>query len=165
METYREFWKHTVLGDIIAVELSCDADRGGVDVLAARYCSRGEELTAGALPVLPLQTTGEAFDLATGSPGEFEVWEPPPTPEMLRIEIVKAIDERDAIASECTLMRAAERARQKDLEKAEEEVRRLCRRLKEDPASRPPLLAVAEGLPPPRPHDADDEGRPDVDSD
>ncbi|HEY3499408.1 MAG TPA: hypothetical protein VGK73_32185 [Polyangiaceae bacterium] len=74
----REFRKHAHTGEVVAVELV------GGQLQGARLCSRPEEQTAGALPVMLLEH--RESDVAVWyrkNAMDFRPWEPPQPPKML----------------------------------------------------------------------------------
>jgi hypothetical protein len=77
-ELTREFRKHAHTGEVVAVELV------GGQLQGARLCSKPEEQTAGALPVMPLE--GRESDVAVWyrkNAIDFRPWEPPQPPKLL----------------------------------------------------------------------------------
>lgn len=77
-EFHREFRRHGRTGDLVAIELV-----NGV-LAGVRRCSKPEEQTAGALPVMALENLDS--DVGQWYRAEqtfFQTWEPPPLPKQL----------------------------------------------------------------------------------
>lgn len=150
--TTREFWKHTVYGDIYAVELL--AAEGQREVLSARKCSRPEEQTRGALPVMELYS-GEDAALVSTHRTDFSLWEPPMTSddkiEGLRVKVTAT----RVAKSDYERIRKQERASLKHYDKCVSEEHAAAEALVDPPADAP-LIAIAES----RPVDAPAPGAP-----
>jgi hypothetical protein len=77
-EVKREFRKHAHTGEVVAVELA------GGQLQGARLCSRPEEQTAGALPVMELEyRDSDVGKWYRKNAMDFRPWEPPQPPKML----------------------------------------------------------------------------------
>jgi hypothetical protein len=77
-EVTREFRKHAHTGEVVAVELV------GGQLQGARLCSRPEEQTAGALPVMELEyRDSDVGKWYRKNAMDFRPWEPPQPPKML----------------------------------------------------------------------------------
>lgn len=135
--TTRQFRKHTVLGDIYAVEFN------EADVLAASLCTRPEEMTRGALPVLALNATDAQFVQTNAS--EFVRWEPPMADEEKLAAIIDAEGACQVAQYAAEQAQKAHRAAQKQFEKACDDLRRVVREASAPPLA--PLLALAEQEP------------------
>jgi hypothetical protein len=155
-ETTREYRQHRITAEIFALEFLNVPDQPR-ELCAARKCSRPEEQSFGALPVLALQPVGDDFHFARQSMRELIEWQPPIPPEEAVKRVLAAQRKYDDLAAAYKLLRAKERAADKELEGAGEEVRKQVRLLAEasDPSKRPPLFAVAEAVAPPVPPPAD----------
>ncbi len=151
--TTREFRKHNVLGDIYAVEFIHE-DGARVPVAALR-CTRPEELTRGALPVLTL-ANGDDRQFVLNNADEFGLWEPPMVDEEKLASIYAAETYCQDTEAEFERCHKAAAAAKKLHEKACDDLRRIVREANrsEPPA---PLLALAEMPPPATDFDADME--------
>jgi hypothetical protein len=162
LTTSREFRKHTVLGDIYAVEFIHDGDTRQIG--GAKRCTLPVELTRGALPVLPLFGGDDAAFVAENA-GEFAAWEPPMVNEEKLAAIVEAEEHCQKCQSAFETADKAAKAAKKLYEKACDDLRRVVR-LASEPSK--PLLAIAET---PTPFDAemenfdDHDGSPDAGGD
>lgn len=85
MKTHREYRKHTVTGEIVAVELFEGA------LVGVRACSRPEEQTRGALPVMEI--TPSDVEWYEANKEHFEVYVPAPLPDELLIDLAAAEDD------------------------------------------------------------------------
>ncbi len=156
--TTREFWKHKVYGEVYGVELYHPTDGGPRVVLAARKCSRPEEQTRGALPVLTLYTAGTEQEFVANNTNDFGMWEPAMTRDDAVEKLRDKIAERDAAKSHYDKIRKDERAALKTLEKLDADVLVASRNVV-NPAEPAPLLAISEltdtnATAPPAPTDA-----------
>jgi hypothetical protein len=142
--TTREFWRHRVYGDIYAVELM--VSEGQREVLGARKCSRPEEQTRGALPVMQLYAGGDDAEFASNNRADFGMWEPPMTrDDAIEFFRVKVNNTRTA-KSDYERIRKQERAALKHYEKCQAEEHDAAVLLV-DPPEAPPLIAMAEARP------------------
>lgn len=83
MQTHREFRQHKVTREIVAVELFEGA------LVGVRSCTRPQEQTRGALPVMEIQTGGDT-DWYKKNSESFLTWEPPTLPEELLVDLAAA---------------------------------------------------------------------------
>lgn len=139
----RAFIKHKVFGEVYAIEHAMVG--GARSTLAARKCTRPEEMTSGALPVLTLHSSGDALEFVTKNYLDFALWEAPKVREELVEAATAAMKERDELAASYNKLRKDERAALKRVEAADEKVRVTVRALNAPPTDAPPLLSIAEG--------------------
>lgn len=143
--TTREFWKHTVYGDIYAVELVIT--EGQRDVLGVLKCSRPEQQTRGALPVLTLDASSDGYaGLVASHRADFSMWEPPMTRDDAIEHFRVKVNATRTAFSDYDRIRKQERAANKHLEKCQAEEHAAAVLLVDPPAD-PPLIAMAEARP------------------
>lgn len=140
LTTTREFRKHRVLGDVYAVEFI--NGEGPRMVAAAKRCTRPEELTGGALPVLHL-VDYDASQFYGANEAEFDLWEPPMIDTEKLAAILAAEHCCQGTESEWQRCDKAAKAAKKLYEKACDDLRRVVREAEEDPKAFP-LLALAD---------------------
>lgn len=153
LTTERAFEKHKVLGEIFAVEWIV-APGFSREAVGAMRCTKPEQLTRGALPVLPINSS--ELDFYKGNCLEFAEWEPPMVNEDVLAAIVEA--ERVCQEAEDDYERAAKAAKlaKQEYERACDELRHVARAAR---TTTPPLLALMEAAPPTT--DADTENQND----
>lgn len=142
--TTREFWKHTVYGDLYAVELL--VGEGQREVLGARKCSRPEEMTRGALPVMQLYAGGDDAEFASNNRADFGMWEPPMTRDDAIEHFREKVNATRQAKTDYERIRKQERAALKHYEKCQAEEHEAAVLLV-DPPEAPPLIAMAESRP------------------
>jgi hypothetical protein len=144
MNITREFLKHGTLGEIYAVEYVGDGINR--ELVAAWLCTKVEEMTLGALPVLQMHAATSALGQATfvrENLHEFVKWEPPQTPDDLIRRVIEQQRTFDQLLTAYTFAKNTEKLAARELEKAREALLQLTRDLAE---TRPrPLLALIDG--------------------
>lgn len=143
-KTTREFWKHTIYGEVYAVELVLiDGKR---EVVAARKCRLPEEQTRGALPVITIYADGEDVSFVSNNTQDFGLWEPPMTRDDAIENFRKKVEARKAAGADYERQRKSERAALKHYDKCVADELAAGEALVE-PAEAPPLIAIAEARP------------------
>ncbi len=137
----RAFKKHRVLGDIYAIEILIDEGFARTAVAAMR-CTRPEQLTRGALPVLSL-AGGESLQYYLNNQSDFATWEPP----MVDTEALEAIVAAERYCQETQAEwerhHKSAAAAKKTHDKACDDLRRIVREASTEPEPLP-LLDVLD---------------------
>lgn len=108
MQKHREFRKHEVTGEIVAVELFEGA------LVGVRTCSIPQEQTRGALPVMEIQSASADLEWYEKNAEQFDEWEPATLPEELLADLSAA----DEMIKQCEDMHERKRSEAKAAKEA-----------------------------------------------
>lgn len=123
-QTVRSFRRHRVFGEVWAIVSLPDEKHtpiGGV------RCTKPEEQTRGALPVLAMDMSPEMIEFLEDNAADLEMWEPPRVP----VELLEAICAAGRIADEAEARmkqkKTAADAAKKEWEASAQDLQRLIR--------------------------------------
>jgi len=119
----REFRKNRKTGQIWAIELV-----NGV-LAAALECTKPEEMTDGALPVLPLESSTASLDVYRAAQGQCDAWEPERTPDGLRRNLVAAGHRLDDVETKIGKKKAELKRLNEQRDEVVAQIRRFVREL------------------------------------
>jgi hypothetical protein len=133
-QTARSFRKHKVFGEVWAIVSLPDEKHTPV---GGYRCTKAEEQTRGALPVLAMDLTPEMIEFLEDNAPDMEPWEPPYVPAE-RLEIIVAAG-RIAEDAERRMKekKTAFDAAKKEWEAAAQELQRLVHEAAEEKAATP----------------------------
>jgi len=120
----RQFLKHVTYGEIWAVEWASDKRELPI---GCHRCSRPEEQTNGALPVLFLEQHGEGLQWIEDNRPDLEPWEPPRVPVELLEKIAAAGRITDDAERDWKTKDAAAKASKKEWERSAQALSKLVR--------------------------------------
>lgn len=123
-QSVRVFRKHKVFGEVWAVVCLPDAK---ATPFGGYRCTKPEEQTRGALPVLPMDMSPEMIEFLEDNAVDMEPWEPPKVPGELLEAIVAAGRIADEHESTWKSKDLAAKAAKKEWEKAAQDLQRLIR--------------------------------------
>lgn len=124
----REFRKHYRTGDIVAVELV-----GGM-LQGIRHCTKPEYQTAGALPVMEMES--RESDVGRWYRNEalnFKSWEPPYTPKLLMDKLMLLYEERVEVTREYDYAKGKLKAAKEAVEDVDERIFKLLQKIHDVP--------------------------------
>jgi hypothetical protein len=133
-QAVRAFRKHKVFGEVWAVVTLPD-EKG--TMVGGYRCTKAEEQTRGALPVLAMDMSPEMIEFLEDNAADMEVWEPPYVPAE-RLEVIVAAGR---IAEEAERRMKEKKttydAAKKEWEAAAQELQRLVHEAAEEKAATP----------------------------
>lgn len=138
----REFRRHARTGEIVAVELV-----GGM-LQGARLCSKPEEQTHGALPVMELENReSDVAQWYRKNSLEFKAWEPPQPPRLLMDKLMSLYEESQAARDTEVLLRSKHKNAKAAVEDVDERIFLLLKRIHDTPEAQQELpLADADDV-------------------
>lgn len=121
---HREFRKHTKTGDLVAIELVNGA------LVGVRRCSKPEEQTAGALPVMQLEPLdSDAGQWYRAENRMFATWEPPLPPRQLLDRLGDLYEQAVAARSKYESAKLAAKHAKERVEEVDEAIFHALRRM------------------------------------
>jgi hypothetical protein len=136
----REFLKHGPNGEIWAVEWLDDRK---LQIAAGRRCSRPEEQTLGALPVLVLDNDIDTLSWLDDHQVEFDPWMPPRTSSEMFDAILRSAEEAEAAKKAWRDAAAEAKELREEWEEAVEALQVLIKQAR-DGRNTPPALPFDE---------------------
>jgi hypothetical protein len=121
-QTVRSFRKHKTFGEVWAVVTLPDEK---ATPIGGYRCTRAEEQTRGALPVLAMDMTPEMIEFLEDNAADMERWEPPLVPAEFLDQIVAAGRIADDAERRMKERKTAADAAKKEWEAAAQDLQRL----------------------------------------
>jgi len=124
MKTHREFRKHRITREVVAVELYEGA------IVGVRVCERPEEQTRGALPVMEIQAGSRDLEEYERNAGDYDAFEPATLPADLLADLSTADDAIAVCEDAYELKRTEAKAAKEALDLALAHMRGLVKKAK-----------------------------------
>lgn len=138
-QTVRLFRKHRTFGEVWAIAVLADDVK--LTPVGGYRCTKPEEQTRGALPVIALDFSPEMVEFLEDNAADMELWEPPRVPAELLEQIVAAGRIADEAERRMKAKKTAADAAKKEWEASAQDLQRLVRQA----AAETPLFdAVAD---------------------
>jgi hypothetical protein len=133
-QTARSFRRHKVFGEVWAVVCLPDAKTSPI---GGYRCTKPEEQTRGALPVLAMDMSPEMIEFLEDNAADMELWEPPLVPAEFLDQIVAAGRIADDAERRMKEKKTAADAAKKEWEAAAQDLQRLIHDAADEKAATP----------------------------